>query len=108
MESMSEKKPMNPTAGQQTVRPALRPTDAPKQEPMPPTYLVWSIVMTVLCCLVPGIVAIIFSSQVSGRYYAGDIEGARRSSRNAEIWIIISFVLGVLSATLYLPIALIN
>ncbi len=76
-------------------------------EPMPPTYLVWSVICTVLCCLIPGIVAIIFSSQVSSRYFGGDIEGARRASRNAEIWIIVSFVLGVLSSTLYLPIMLI-
>ncbi len=70
---------------------------------MPPTYLVWSVVTTILCCLIPGIVAIIFSAQVSSKFYQGDIEGARRASRNAEIWIIISFVLGVLSNTLYLP-----
>lgn len=73
-------------------------------EPMPPTWLVWSVIMTVFCCTIPGIVAIIFSSQVSSRYGMGDIEGARRASRNAEIWIIVSFVLGVLSSTLYLPI----
>lgn len=78
------------------------------QEPMPPSYLVWSIVTTIFCCLIPGIVAIIFSSQVSTKYLSGDFEGARKSSRNAEIWIIVSFVLGVLSATLTLPIALIN
>lgn len=72
-------------------------------EPMPSTWLVWSVVCTILCCFLPGIVAIIQSSRVSSRYYAGDIEGARRASRNAEIWIIISFVLGVLSSTLYLP-----
>ncbi len=72
-------------------------------EPMPPTYLVWSVVTTILCCLIPGIVAIIFSAQVSSKFYQGDIEGARRASRNAEIWIIISFVLGVLTNTLYIP-----
>ncbi|MDE5886954.1 MAG: CD225/dispanin family protein [Muribaculaceae bacterium] len=75
---------------------------------MPPSYLVWSVVITVLCCMIPGIVAIIYSSQVSTKYYSGDIEGAKRSSENAQIWIIVSFVLGVLSSTLYLPIALIN
>lgn len=78
------------------------------QEKMPPSYLVWSVVITVLCCMIPGIVAIIYSSQVSTKYYSGDIEGAKRSSENAQIWIIVSFVLGVLSSTLYLPIALIN
>lgn len=77
-------------------------------EPMPPTYLVWSVIMTVLCCLVPGVVAIIFSSQVSTKYFSGDLEGAKRASRRAEIWIIVSFVLGVLSATLYVPIMLIS
>lgn len=76
------------------------------QQPMPPSYLIWAILCTVLCCLIPGIVAIVFSSQVSSKYYSGDVEGAKRASRNAEIWIIVSFVLGILSATLYLPIML--
>lgn len=72
-------------------------------EPMPSTWLIWSILVTIFCCFIPGIIAIIFSSQVSSKYYAGDIEGAKRSSRQAEIWIIVSVVLGVLAATLYLP-----
>lgn len=75
-------------------------------EPMPDTYLVWSVLITILCCLIPGIVAIIFSSSVSSKYYAGDIEGARRASRNAQIWCIISIVSGVIWATLYLPLSL--
>lgn len=75
-------------------------------EPMPSTWLVWSVICTILCCFIPGVVAIIQSSRVSSKYFAGDIEGAKRASRNAEIWIIISFVLGVLSNTLYLPLAL--
>ena len=72
-------------------------------EPMPSTWLIWSVLSTVFCCFIPGIIAIIFSSQVSSKYYAGDIEGSKRASRNAEIWIIVSVVLGVLAATLYLP-----
>lgn len=75
---------------------------------MPSTYLIWSVLATVFCCFIPGIVAIIFSSQVSSRYYSGDVEGAKRASDRAQIWIIVSFVLGVLSATLYLPIMMIS
>lgn len=74
-----------------------------EQEPMPSTYLIWSVLSTIFCCFIPGIIAIIFSSQVSGKYYGGDIEGARRASRMAEIWIIVSVVIGVVSATLYVP-----
>lgn len=76
------------------------------QEPMPSTNLVWAIVMTLCCCMVPGIIAIFFSAQVSSRYHNGDIEGAKKASKQSEIWIIISFVLGVLSNTLQLPILL--
>lgn len=77
-------------------------------EPMPPTYLLWSVIMTLCCCTIPGIIAIIFSAKVSSRYYAGDIDGARKASSTAEIWIIVSFVLGVLSATLYAPLSMIK
>ena len=75
-------------------------------EKMPPTYLVWSVVMTVLCCLPAGIAAIIFSCQVSSKFFAGDYAGAVKASQRAEIWIIVSFVLGVLANTLYLPLTL--
>lgn len=79
-----------------------------EREPMPPTYLIWSVLTTIFCCFIPGIIAIIFSSQVSTKYISGDIEGAKRASRTAEIWIIVSFVFGVLTATLWFPWLLIN
>lgn len=91
-----------PFQQQHRVEDAVRnPTNS-----MPPTYLVWSIVMTILCCTIPGIVAIIYSAQVSSKFYQGDIQGAQRASQRAEIWIIVSFVVGVLSNTLYLPLAI--
>nr|QIM10874.1 hypothetical protein Muribac1_0830 [uncultured Muribaculaceae bacterium] len=89
--------------GDRTYYSESRRGEAGEREAMPSTWLVWSVLMTVFCCTIPGIVAIIFSSQVSAKYGIGDIEGAKRASRNAEIWIIVSFVLGVLSSTLYLP-----
>lgn len=76
------------------------------EEPMPKTYLLWAVLATVLCCLIPGIVAIVFSSSVSSRYYAGDIEGARRASQRAQIWIIVSIVCGIIWGTLYFPLTL--
>lgn len=75
-------------------------------EPMPPTYLVWSVVCLVLCCFIPGIVAVVNSSKVSSCYYAGDLEGARKASERAQIWIIVSFVVGVIVNTLYLPLTI--
>lgn len=82
--------------------------DMPQQEhrPMPPTFMVWSILSAILCCMPAGVVAIIFSAMVSSKYYARDFEGARKASRRAEIWIIASIVLGVVVNAIYLPLSL--
>lgn len=84
------------------------PGSDPNRPPMPKTYMVWSIIAILLCCFIPAIVAIIYSSQVNSKYYSGDYEGAERASRNAQIWIIISFVLGLVGSTLYIPIMIIG
>ena len=85
--------------------PASEPLQ-PMREPMPPTYMVWSILATICCCLPAGIAAIVFSAGVSSRYFARDYEGARRASRRAEIWIIVSIVTGVVFNALYMPLSL--
>lgn len=58
-----------------------------------PNYLVWSILITIaslcLCCIVgtiPGIVAIVYSSQVNSKLNAGDLAGGAEASRNAKLW----------------------
>ncbi len=77
-------------------------------EQMPPTYMVWSVLALVLCCFPPAIVAIIYSAQVSSKFYAKDYEGARKCSERAQIWIIVSIVLGIISMALYLPLTLLS
>ncbi len=76
------------------------PEAAPR---MPSTYLLWSVLCIVFCCTVFGIVATVFSCQVSSKYYNGDYEGAERASRRAQAWIIVSFAAGVLQATIFTP-----
>lgn len=56
-------------------------------------YLAWSITVTVLgvcfCCLLgaaPGVVAIVYGSQVNSKFAAGDEDGSRRASENAKLW----------------------
>lgn len=82
------------------------PGQMPEREPMPPTYMLWAVLATICCCMPAGIVAIIFSSSVSSKYFSRDYEGARRASRNAEIWIIVSIVAGIIANALYLPLML--
>lgn len=75
---------------------------------LPKSYMWVSVVMAVLFSTIPGIVAIVYSASVSSRLSQGDIKGAARASRNAQGWIIASFVIGVLSATLWLPLSIIS
>ena len=51
-----------------------------------PNYLVFAILVTVLCCLPAGIPAIIYAAQVNGKLQAGDIAGAQAASKNAKMW----------------------
>ncbi|MCM1451965.1 MAG: CD225/dispanin family protein [Clostridium sp.] len=64
--------------------------------PCPPTYLVWSILLTVLCCNPVGIVAIIYGFSVRSKFYSGDVEGAQRASNATQWWLAISIVTGLI------------
>lgn len=64
---------------------------------MPSTYLAWSIVCLLLCCMIPGIVALVYSCRVEPRYNSGDYAGARRASNTALMWILIGVVLGIIA-----------
>ena len=62
----------------------------------PSNYLAWSIVVTLLCFVPSGVVAIIYSGMVNSRFDRGDIAGARKASEYAQWWIIISIVVGLI------------
>jgi hypothetical protein len=62
----------------------------------PPTYLVWAILSTFCCCLIPGIIAISYALGVKSKFDSGDYEGADKYSERAALWVILSFVLGLL------------
>ena len=92
----------------QYQQPYQQSMEHPQRPPMPRNYLLWSVLTTILCCFAAGIVALVFSTQVTSRYYRGDYAGAEQASRNAQIWIIASIVLSVISNTLYVPLMLIS
>lgn len=68
----------------------------------PKTWLVESILVTILCCLPFGIVGIVNASKVESRFYAGDIAGAERASSEAGKWTKIGFFVGLAVIVIYL------
>ena len=60
-----------------------------------PNYLVPSI-LSLICCLPLGIVAIIFAARVNGQVQTGDTAGALDSSRKAKMFSYIGIILGLI------------
>ena len=61
----------------------------------PDNKLVWSILVTLFCCLPLGVVAIIKSAEVNSKWTAGDVAGAQQSAADAGKWIKWSVIVGV-------------
>ena len=67
----------------------------------PDNKLVWSILVTIFCCLPLGIVAIVKSAEVNSKWAAGDHAGAQQSAADAGKWIKWSVIAGVAAIILY-------
>ena len=72
-----------------------------KYASMPETYLVWSVLVTLFCCLPFGIVGIVRSSKVSTLWNTGRYEEAERASKKAKDWCIWGFVVGAAISAVY-------
>lgn len=70
----------------------------------PKNYLVESILVTIFCCLPLGIVGIVFASQVSSKYTAGDYAGAVESSKQAKKFMIWGLLAGIIVLVAYIAI----
>ena len=80
--------------------PMPQPPVVPEAEA--PTNLVWAVIATVMCCQITGVIAIVYGAMTSSANSAGNYEKARRYSDIAQIWVMVSIVLGLI----YMPIAL--
>ncbi len=81
------------------------PPGYPPQQPpagqQPDNYLVWSILVTLFCCLPLGIVAIVKSSQVSGLWAQGRYAEAQASADSAKKFVMWSVIAGVVVFVIY-------
>ena len=72
----------------------------------PKTWLLESILATLLCCLPFGVVGIVYASKVETRFYAGDLVGAVKASSSAETWTLVSFFFGLFGFFIFLGFAI--
>lgn len=70
----------------------------PSSNAIPPkTWLIESILVTIFCCQILGIISIIYAAGVESKFYRGDLAGAESSSNTAKTLVIISVATGIVS-----------
>ncbi len=80
----------------------IPPTNPYPANQMPKTWLVESILVTMLCCLPFGVIGIINASQVESAYRDGDYAKANRYSSLAKKWTIWGVVAAAVITGLYI------
>lgn len=73
-----------------------------------PTYLVPSILVTIFCCQIFGIVAIVYSAIAMGKNSSNDYHGARESASKAKMWCWLGFGVGFVVIILYVGLMVIG
>ena len=61
-----------------------------------PNHMVGAILTTIFCCVVGGIVSIVYASKVNSKLAQGDVAGAQAASKTAMVWIIANIIFGLL------------
>lgn len=69
--------------------------------PKPNSWLVWSILSTLFCCLPFGIVGIVFASKVDSAWNAGRYDEAQDAASKAKTFTLISMGLGLAVILVY-------
>lgn len=62
----------------------------------PNTWLWQSIVITLCCSPLFGIIALVFAVQVNSNYAAGYYEKAQRASKRAKTWMLVGLITGII------------
>jgi hypothetical protein len=68
---------------------------------MPNNYLVWSILATLFCFPITGIVAIVKSSEVNGLWVQGQYAEAQASADSAKKWVKWSVIIWAIGVVIY-------
>lgn len=85
------------------VAPSVPPVNQqPANGVCPDNYLVWSILVTILCCWPFGIPAIVNATKVDKLWMQGDIQGAMEKSKAAKTWCWVSAGCALVFIVIYL------
>lgn len=82
------------------------PTQGQTVGTKPKDYLVESILVTLFCCMVFGILGIVYSVQANSAFSSGNITAANEFSAKAKQWVTYGFWCGIAVVVIYAILAL--
>ncbi|XP_070310928.1 proline rich transmembrane protein 1B [Odocoileus virginianus] len=86
------------------------PAPAPaERRPLPKDYMVESVLATLFCCLLTGLIAVVYSHETRAALARGDLAQAQEASRKARLLVLFSLLFGVFVSTswvIYVVVAL--
>ena len=109
MEDLNNLPPVSEVDNQEPVVPPVPPSFPPYDKrdqdipPLKPNNWLWqSIVATIFCCNILGIVGIVYASRVDVLYYNNKFYEAEKNAKNAKTWTLIAFALGLISIIMWM------
>ncbi|XP_009301986.1 proline rich transmembrane protein 1B isoform X2 [Danio rerio] len=66
-----------------------------EQQPLPKDYLVESLLVTIFCCIMSGLFAVMYSYETRAALSRGDIREAEKTSQKARLLVMFSLMFGV-------------
>ena len=92
--------PAAPAPATTFTAPATPPAVPPAGKPS--NNLIFAILVTLLCCLPFGIVAIVYAAQVDSKWATGDHAGAFAAAKNAQTWCWVSLIAWIVGIVGYI------
>lgn len=88
--------------------PAMNSTAGAGAGSWQPVSLVGPILVTIFCCLIGGIVSIVYTTQANAKAQAGNIPGAMAAAGSARTWMWVSVAIGVILALVQIGVLVIG
>lgn len=74
------------------------PSATSHRQPLPKDYMVESVLVTVFCCLLSGLVALVYSYETRAALGRGDVAQAYAASKKAQSLVLFSLLFGLFAS----------
>ncbi|XP_068887797.1 LOW QUALITY PROTEIN: proline rich transmembrane protein 1B [Aphelocoma coerulescens] len=90
------------------AQPGAGPLPAGRGQQLPKDYMVESVLVTLFCCLVTGVMALVYSHEIRAALARGDVAQAYVASRKAQSLVLFSLLFGLFASITWIIYVLVS